>query len=40
MSGVNKVIVLGNLGQNPEVKTLDSGVKVASFSVATSEKWT
>jgi single-strand DNA-binding protein len=40
MSGVNKVIVLGNLGKDPEVKTLDSGLKVASFSVATSEKWT
>lgn len=40
MSGVNKAIILGNLGNDPEVKTLEGGVRVASFSVATSEKWT
>ena len=40
MSGVNKVILIGNLGKDPEVKTLDSGSKVANFSVATSETWT
>ena len=39
MSGVNKVILVGNLGKDPEVKTLESGVKVASFSVATSESY-
>lgn len=40
MSGVNKAILVGNLGKDPEVKTLDNGTKVANFSVATSEKWT
>ncbi|HOV05440.1 MAG TPA: single-stranded DNA-binding protein, partial [Kaistiaceae bacterium] len=40
MSGsVNKVILVGNLGQAPEVRTGQSGAKVASFSVATSERW-
>lgn len=37
---VNKVILLGNLGQDPELKYLPSGQPVATFSVATSEKWT
>lgn len=39
MSSVNKVILIGNLGQNPEVKTLDDGSKLATFSLATSESW-
>lgn len=33
----NKVQLIGNLGMNPEIKTLDSGKKMARFSVATSE---
>jgi single-strand DNA-binding protein len=33
----NKVQLIGNLGQNPEVKTLDGGKKMAKFSLATSE---
>ena len=37
---VNKVILIGNLGKDPEVRTLQSGTKVANFSVATSETWT
>ena len=37
MSGVNKVILLGRLGKDPEVKYLESGVAVANFSIATSE---
>ena len=37
MAGVNKVILLGNLGKDPEVKKLDSGKSVANFSLATSE---
>lgn len=37
MSGVNKVILVGNLGKDPEVRTLDSGVSVANFTMATSE---
>ena len=36
---VNKVILIGNLGRDPEVRTLNSGDKVASFSIATSETW-
>ena len=39
MAGVNKVILVGNLGQDPEVKYLDSGVAVANFSLATSESY-
>ncbi len=37
---VNKVIVLGRLGQNPELKYTPSGVAVCNFSLATSENWT
>ncbi|PMG90601.1 single-stranded DNA-binding protein [Vibrio breoganii] len=37
--GINKVILLGNLGQDPEVKTFSNGESMASFSVATSESW-
>ncbi len=37
---VNKVILVGNLGDDPEVKTTPSGVPVANFSLATSEAWT
>lgn len=39
MAGVNKVILVGNLGNDPEVATIDSGVKRASFSVATTESF-
>ncbi len=39
MSGVNKVILLGNLGADPEVKTLDSGTKVATIRLATTERY-
>lgn len=40
MSGsVNKVILVGNLGADPEVRALNNGGKVAQFSVATSERW-
>ena len=37
MSGINKVILVGHLGKNPDVRTLDGGVTVASFPLATSE---
>lgn len=37
MAGINKVILVGNLGRDPEVKTIDSGAKVARFTLATSE---
>jgi len=36
---VNKVILVGNLGADPEVRTLPSGNKVVNLSVATSESW-
>jgi len=39
MSGVNKVILVGRLGSDPEVRYTPSGVAVANFSVATSEEW-
>jgi single-strand DNA-binding protein len=39
MAGVNKVIVLGNLGKDPEVKFMPSGSAVANLTVATSETW-
>jgi single-strand DNA-binding protein len=39
MAGVNKVILVGNLGKDPEVMTFDNGVKKASFSLATSESY-
>jgi len=37
MAGVNKVILLGNLGRDPEVRHLENGRAVANFSIATSE---
>lgn len=40
MSGVNKVILIGNLGIDPEVRTLESGTKLARLSLATSESYT
>lgn len=39
MSGVNKAIILGRLGKDPEVRHLENGTTVANFSVATSETW-
>ena len=39
MSGVNKVILIGNLGKDPEVRYLDNGVAVANISLATSENY-
>lgn len=39
MAGVNKVILIGNLGKDPEVKTLENGTKVCNFPIATSETW-
>lgn len=40
MAGINKVILLGNLGRDPEIKHLPSGVAVCTFSIATSETYT
>ncbi len=39
MAGVNKVILLGHLGKDPEIRTTENGVKVATFSLATSESY-
>lgn len=39
MSGVNKVILVGNLGKDPEIRHLENGVTVANFSLATSENY-
>lgn len=39
MRGINKVILIGNLGKDPEVKYLPSGSAVAQITVATSESW-
>ncbi len=40
MSGsVNKVILVGNLGRDPEIRSMNSGDKVCNLSLATSERW-
>lgn len=39
MSSLNKVMLIGNLGADPEIKTLNSGSQIANFTIATSEKW-
>ncbi len=39
MSGVNKVILVGRLGKDPEVRNLENGAVVANFSVATTETY-
>jgi single-strand DNA-binding protein len=36
---VNKVILVGNLGKDPEIRTLPSGDKIANLNIATSETW-
>ena len=39
MASVNKVILVGNLGRDPELRYIQSGQAVANFSLATNEKW-
>ena len=39
MAGINKVILIGNLGNDPEVRYTPNGDAVANFSIATSEEW-
>ena len=39
MAGVNKVIIVGNLGNDPEIRTMPNGEAVANITVATSESW-
>ncbi|MBP9752548.1 MAG: single-stranded DNA-binding protein [Proteobacteria bacterium] len=36
---INKVIIIGNLGRDPEIRQAQDGFKIANFSVATSESW-
>ena len=40
MSSVNKIFILGNCGQEPQVKTFDNGDSITNFSIATSDQWT
>ena len=40
MSGVNKVILVGRLGNDPEIRYTQGGAGVANFNIATSENWT
>jgi single-strand DNA-binding protein len=40
MAGINKAILIGNLGRDPEIRYTPSGVAVANFSIATTETWT
>lgn len=40
MAGINKAIIVGNLGNDPEIRTMPNGDQVANISVATSESWT
>lgn len=40
MAGLNKVLLIGFLGKDPEIRYTPSGVAVASFSIATTENWT
>ena len=39
MRGINKVILVGTLGANPESRTFQNGGSLCNFSIATSEKW-
>lgn len=40
MAGINKVILVGNLGNDPDIRTMPNGEAVANITVATSESWT
>lgn len=39
MAGINRVILIGNLGKDPEIRTMENGSKVAQFSIATTESY-
>ncbi|MBI3753195.1 MAG: single-stranded DNA-binding protein [Deltaproteobacteria bacterium] len=39
MAGLNKVMLIGNLGADPEIKYTPSGTAIANFRIATSERW-
>jgi single-strand DNA-binding protein len=40
MAGLNKVVLIGNLGRDPEISRSQQGLAVVNFSIATSEQWT
>lgn len=40
MAGLNKVILIGNLGRDPEIRYTQQGLAVVNFSLATTESWT
>ena len=40
MAGLNKVILIGNLGRDPELRYTQGGQAVANFTIATNESWT
>jgi single-strand DNA-binding protein len=40
MAGINKAIIVGNLGQDPELRSTQGGTAVANFNLATSDVWT
>ncbi len=40
MAGVNKVIIVGNLGRDPELNTMESGQSVCRLNIATTRRWT
>ena len=40
MSSLNKILLIGNLGRDPEIRYTPEGTQVATFSIATSENWT
>ncbi len=40
MAGLNKVMLIGNLGRDPEIRYSQQGVAVVSFTLATNEQWT
>tara|TARA_B100000768_G_scaffold181767_2_gene206316 strand:- start:17191 stop:17586 length:396 start_codon:yes stop_codon:yes gene_type:complete len=40
MASLNKILLIGNLGKDPEFKEFPNGDKIANFSLATSDKWT
>ena len=37
---INKVILLGRLGKDPDIRSMQNGKKIANFSIATSKRWT
>jgi single-strand DNA-binding protein len=39
MASINQATLLGNVGKDPEIRSLNNGSRVASFSIATSERW-